>query len=591
LSYVIVTLRKVFNNPMPVKKTTPEFIQSALKVHGDKYDYSLVEYIDSYTKVKIVCPVHGVFNQRPNSHTQGRGCISCGLIETHKNHKKTTNDFIEKVKLLHGDKYDYSMSEYIGRASFIKIICNQHGVFRQRAGDHLKGSGCAKCAGKVKKTTNMFIVDAEKAHGSRYDYSLVKYLSCESLVKIVCKDHGVFKQRPKDHIKGRGCDKCGGTAKKSTNEFISEAEHVHGNRYDYSLVEYINNRNKVQIICREHGKFEQVAGSHLGGSGCIKCAGTAKKSIESFITDAKKVHGDKYDYSQTEYIRSKLKVKITCPVHGVFKQSPNSHLRGAGCFHCATVQHSEKQRSTTDEFIKKAAQVHGSRYDYSLVEYSSAISIVKVICREHGMFEQIPHSHLKGAGCSVCASDVISQRLRHTTDQFIEKAKSVHGEQYDYSKINYNNGKVPVTLICKHHGLFNQKPNTHLNGSGCPRCRASKGELKIRDYLMRCRIEFCNEKRFEFCRYKAILPFDFFIPSLNLLIEYDGELHFIPITYFGGEKALKATQKRDSIKTAFAKKYGFRLLRIKYTEYDRIEEILTAVIFGDETGQLRLFAA
>jgi very-short-patch-repair endonuclease len=576
---------------MPVKKTTSEFKQNALKVHGNRYDYSLVEYINNNTKVKIVCPVHGLFDQRPDSHTQGKGCISCGIIKSHKNHKKTTTDFIEKAKLLHGDKYDYSMSDYTGRASFIKIICSKHGLFEQRAGDHLKGSGCAKCVERVKKTTARFVAEAEKAHGSRYDYSLVNYLRCESKVKIICKEHGVFEQMPKDHIKGKGCNKCGGTAKKSTNEFISEAKRVHGNRYDYSLVEYVNGRHKVKIICSEHGVFKQGAGAHLGGSGCITCAGTAMKSTESFITDAKKVHGNKYDYSQSEYISSKLKVKIICPVHGAFEQSPNSHLRGAGCFHCATVQNSENQRSTTEEFIKKAFLMHGCRYDYSLVDYTSAISTVKVICREHGAFEQIPHSHLKGAGCSVCASEVTSQRLRHTTDQFIEKAKSVHGEQYDYSKVNYNNSLLPITIKCKHHGLFKQKPNTHLNGSGCPRCRASKGELKIRDYLMRCRIKFCSEKRFDSCRYKATLPFDFFIPSLNLLIEYDGELHFIPISYYGGEKALKATQKRDSIKTAFAKKYGFRLLRIKYTEYNRIEEILTAVIFGTETGQLRLFAA
>lgn len=121
--------------------------------------------------------------------------------------------------------------------------------------------------------------------------------------------------------------------KLTTEQFIEKARKVHGDTYDYSLVEYINRRTKVNIVCKIHDVFEQIAGGHLGGNGCPKCAGK-NKTTKSVIKEFKELHGDKYDYSETIYINDSTKVKIKCRIHGNFNQTPNSHLQGSGCIKC-----------------------------------------------------------------------------------------------------------------------------------------------------------------------------------------------------------------------------------------------------------------
>ena len=184
--------------------------------------------------------------------------------------------------------------------------------------------------------------------------------------------------------------------RKTTAEFIEEAKAIHKNKYNYSQVEYINKKTKVKIICPEHGTFEQVPSGHLQGQGCPKCSGNKKLTTAEFIQEAKVIHGNKYNYSQVEYINSNTKVKIICSEHGVFEQTPKNHLQGKGCIKCAG------QNKTTAEFIKEAKEKHGNRYDYSQVKYINSATKVKIICEEHGVFEQIPSNHLQGQGCPKC---------------------------------------------------------------------------------------------------------------------------------------------------------------------------------------------
>jgi len=187
--------------------------------------------------------------------------------------------------------------------------------------------------------------------------------------------------------------------RKTTQQYIEDAYCKHGDKYNYSLVQYKNNRTKVKIICPIHGIFEQRAGSHLQGNGCPKCGGTIKKSTQQFINDAKEIHNNKYDYSLVQYKNAKTKIKIICPVHGMFKQEPSSHLQSCGCPKCAGVY-----KNSTQQFIEKAQEIHGDKYDYSLVQYKNSDTKVKIICPEHGVFEQDPsnHVHLK-RGCPKCA--------------------------------------------------------------------------------------------------------------------------------------------------------------------------------------------
>jgi hypothetical protein len=256
--------------------------------------------------------------------------------------------------------------------------------------------------------------------------------------------------------------------RKTTAQFIQQARKIHGDKYDYSMVEYVNNYSNVKIICPAHGLFEQIPNTHLQGKGCADCGGSKKKTTDRFIEEARKVHGDKYDYSMVEYIRDRTHVKIICPVHGLFDQQAGGHLQGRGCIYCSVTHASEKRTKTTDRFIEEARKVHGDKYDYSMVEYIRGKAHVKIICPAHGLFEQIPTKHLQGSGCTDCAGI-----RKKTTDRFIEEAQKVHCDKYDYSMVEYINAKVKVKVICPDHGAFEQIPNSHLKGSGCTSCCVS----------------------------------------------------------------------------------------------------------------------
>ncbi len=308
---------------------TKEFIAKAKAVHGDKYDYSKVMYINNLTKVTIGCPIHGEFEQTPAKHLLGQGCPNCGGRK-----KLTTEEFLERAKKVHGDKYDYSKVMYINNSTKVTIDCPIHGEFEQTPTSHLSGTGCAKCSRKKKISTEEFIEKAKKIHRDKYDYSKAKYVNATTKVTIVCPIHGEFEQIPYSHLSGQGCPVCGGSKRLSTEEFIEKAKKVHGDKYDYSKVNYVNSSTKVTIICPVHGEFEQNPTSHLKGCGCAKCAEREKLTTEEFIERAKKVHGDKYDYSKVKYVNSYTKVTIGCPFHGEFEQNPLNHLKGVGCPIC-----------------------------------------------------------------------------------------------------------------------------------------------------------------------------------------------------------------------------------------------------------------
>jgi hypothetical protein len=191
---------------MPKKLTTEQFIQKAKSIHGDKYDYSLVKYVNSRTKISIICKKHGKFNQIPKNHLFGKGCKLC-----YKDSKKlTTEQFIQKAKSIHGDKYDYSQTSYSETRNKVNIICKIHGSFNQRASDHLLGAGCKVCHDMSRTlTTEQFIQKAKSVHNNKYDYSLVDYVNKSTKVIIVCKKHGDFNQTPESHVfKKSGCPKC-----------------------------------------------------------------------------------------------------------------------------------------------------------------------------------------------------------------------------------------------------------------------------------------------------------------------------------------------------------------------------------------------
>lgn len=244
--------------------------------------------------------------------------------------------FIKNATEKHGNKYDYLLVDYVTNKIKVKIICPRHGIFEQAPNDHLKGRGCKGCFVDSRKlTTNKFIQKAKEVHGELYNYSESIYLNNHTKIKIICSEHGEFEQTPANHLSNHKCIYCAGLNKKTTDKFITEAKVIHGDKYDYSLVNYIGSKSNVTIKCFEHGEFKQAAISHLSGAICPKCSiSEQRKTTEEFIIEAKLIHNEKYNYDNTIYITSKLKVIISCDKHGIFKQNPRLHLEGKGCPIC-----------------------------------------------------------------------------------------------------------------------------------------------------------------------------------------------------------------------------------------------------------------
>jgi len=245
------------------------------------------------------------------------------------------------------------------------------------------------------------------------------------------------------------------------------------------------------------------------------------------------------------------------------------------------------KRLTTEQFIKKANIIHNNKYNYSLSIYKQNKQKIKIICPKHGIFEQTPNNHISKAnknGCPKCKNDLIIQKHTLKLNEFIQKAKHIHGNKYDYSLTIYKSIYTKIKIICPKHGIFNQVAHDHLKGRGCSKCKSSKGELNIEQHLKKHNIKFIYQKKFFNCKNKLPLPFDFYLPDYNTCIEYDGEQHFKPIDFSFGKlntdqtlKQFIKTKHNDNIKTNYCLQNNIKLIRIPYTEIKNVNTILDSI--------------
>lgn len=241
----------------------------------------------------------------------------------------------------------------------------------------------------------------------------------------------------------------------------------------------------------------------------------SKSTAEEFIIKARGIHGDKYLYDAVSYIKSSIKVKITCRKHGLFEQTPNSHLNGAGCPSC-----SGNKKKTTREFVADAIAKHSDSYDYSKVEYRGGHKKVKIICKVHNFeFSQEANSHLNGCGCPVCAREKITASVTKGFNKFKKDAIIIHGNKYHYDCLSYINVTTKMRIKCPEHGWFTKTPDKHLQGQGCPHC--SKGGFKLKEkafvYFLfsgnEIKVGITNNLRRRVCQLKKNTPFDFYVIS------------------------------------------------------------------------------
>lgn len=260
-----------------------------------------------------------------------------------------------------------------------------------------------------------------------------------------------------------------------TKIFIQKAKTVHGELYDYKKVIYTKAIDKITIICAEHGEYSQAASEHLKGRGCSSC-GYQRVSTADFISKSKEIHGDRYDYSKSHFVKSILKTTVTCKLHGDFQISPNNHQRGKGCVTCSKIK--RKNTVTTfarNQFKEKAMAIHGDMIDFSKVKYVTAKTKTIFICPAHGEWEAIPDNILSGKGCPNCRAQKIIEANHEKSllaaKTFVARASKIHQDKYDYSKSEYRGSHVHVEIMCPDHGVFWQSPGNHLSqGNGCPDC-------------------------------------------------------------------------------------------------------------------------
>lgn len=474
--------------------TQDQAIANFVSVHGEgTYNYDEVVYTTSQKKVKIICPTHGPFYQKPSDHMKG-GCAKCG-VESAKAKRVGTQDemiarFVEKFE----DRYDYSKVNYIsGKSDKVEIICPVHGSFFQSPLQHLASDGCPKCTrekqGLRHRCTQEEVIEAfNNKHGiGTYNYDEVEYTTANTKVTIICPTHGPFLQTPNAHRGGAGCDACGvdrtaDACRRTHEDVLAEFNTVHGvGTYDYSkFTSYTKIVDKIEIICHKHGSFHQTSSAHLAGSGCPKCKGdkiseVTKDTPEKVLADFNEVHGDKYDYSKMVYVNSQTKVEIICdnPEHGSFWLTPSKHKNGRGCQKCSAYQQKHNnpnkgkkrgpspRRLSTQEFIDRSNIVHSNRYDYSLTVYTGSNQLVTIICPVHGEFEQRAGKHmLSGHGCQVCAQ--VKQTSKIGNSWIATLGETVIPE-YQLADVRFRkvDGYDPVSnTVYQFHGdFFHGNPN------------------------------------------------------------------------------------------------------------------------------------
>lgn len=361
--------------------------------------------------------------------------------------------------------------------------------------------------------------------------------------------------------------------KSNTKEFIEKAKLKYGNKFSFEKTVYTGAKKPIIVTCKFHGDLNTHPQEFLREKslhGCKYCAAKANKEntlsarLLLFKQKLKERHGDKYVIVDSTFKGILHPVDYYCYKHGLLSRDSAWGLIYPivkhPCRQCAF----ESLTKDTDWFIEKAKSIHGDKYDYSESTYTGSDDKIKIICPIHGPFWQRAGSHVsqgkrkKGCGCPKC---YIIDNYNH---DFVEQAKKVHCYKYDYSRVVYTGNKKEVEVICPEHGVFRVKPNRHLvSKQGCPDCRESFGELNVRYLLEKHGISYIQEYRIKGYRYR----FDFYLPDLNLFIEFHGEIHYKPILgSFGGEKAFHDRKARDLRKRNLVYNKGSSLITLNYLD-------------------------
>ena len=385
----------------------------------------------------------------------------------------------------------------------------------------------------------------------------------------------------------------------TTEEFIKKSREVHGDKYDYSKVEYYNSKEKVCIICPKHGEFWQIPRDHYGKkAGCPKCGIESIKSKtsdtkEDFIKKAREKWEDFYNYDKINYINSKTKVEIICPIHGSFWQRPNDHLSNYGCPKCGIEKRAKNTTTSVKDFVRDLYIKFGDKIKLNEDTYINLLTPAEFACPIHGVFINKPaYVYKTKHGCPKCGYIEGGKLNKLSLEEFIQKAKKVYSDFYDYSKVEYIHTEEKVCIICPEHGEFWVTPHAFLQGCKCPKCSASLGELKIINYLEVKKIPYTFQYPIHLdvaARKTKLVKLDFYIEYNNkiIIIEFNGAQHYEHVEYFYTEEEFEEQQHRDEMLRQYCKNNDYILIEIPYYEIENISSILDNYFEQSKTIELQ----
>lgn len=344
------------------------------------------------------------------------------------------------------------------------------------------------------------------------------------------------------------------------DDWKQRASTKHGGKYAYPDP-VADSRGRVLVVCPDHGEFRQLPAKHMHGGGCPACAGKGLPP-EHHIAEIAALHPT-LDFSSSAYVSALEGIAYTCPEHGPQVGTPNALKAGRGCPACGIARRAEKSTVDASELMARFRAAHGDRYTYDIATFAGSGSLVSITCPDHGRFEQLAADHARGVGCPKCWYSQIGLRKRKPFEMFLRDARAVHGDRYSYSESGYETNKSKISIVCQHHGDFEQTVNDHLGGHGCPACGVatangygpSLGEQEVADFLR----GLGEVVRTTVRRELTYDELDILLPERQLAVEYNG-------LYWHGERQ-KPDPRYHLIKTEEVEHAGGQLIHIFEDEW------------------------
>lgn len=531
------------------KRKTIEQIRAEIENIGFKL--LSTEYINRTTKLKVQCDKGHIYEPTYNDFREGCRCSVCS-----PSRKKT---YEEVKQFIESTGYILLSKKYVNNTTDLKVQCNKRHIYLVSYSAFKNGNRCPDCSLKRKKTYQEVKRQIESVHS--YKLLSKDYKNCNTPLKVACEKGHQYEVTYTHFIRGQRCPDCSPYRKKTYEEV---KQHIESIGYKLLSEEYKDYKTKLSVVCDKGHTYEVKYTDFKSGRRCPGCApnkaktyGEVKQYIESFD----------YKLLSTEYVDAHSKIQVKCDKGHSYMVTYANFKYGQRCPDCAP------NKAKTYEEVKSHIESIG--YELLSADYFHIHSKLQMKCDKGHNYEATYDSFKHGSRCPDCANN-----KRKAYEDVKECIESVDG--YTLISTEYKNNNTNLHVKCDKGHTYEVTYANFKKGQRCPKCSLSKGAKRIKDYLLLNNYNFKSEHRFDDCKFKRSLPFDFAVfdtkNELQCLIEYDGEFHFKAIDEYGGKQTLRETKRNDKIKNNYCNRYNLKLIRIPYWKLEETEKILDAVL-------------